>query len=468
MRKLGSVDMVMLMVDSPRTPNHMGPLLICDPKRSFVDPLTFTELVDGVAAKLDGAPMLRRRLIGSPLGLDNPYWVDDPNFDIEFHIRQTALPKPGDWKQLCTHISRLTSRQIDLTRPPWELYVIEGLDNIPGVPQDAFGVFIKIHHTAIDGREGVELLNVLTSVEPGLDVPQSAATEWSPLPLPTPWNMWWRTIASLPERPVAAVRLLGKALPAAARAGLGLLRFDDQSAPITAPYTRFSGVASPHRIFDATEFRFADIKRLRARVPGATVNDVALSVVGGALRRYLQKHEELPSEAMSAMVPISTRTAEEVGEGGNQISNTKVGLATDIDDDLERLATISAATQNIKTVRRGVGASQLAALSEVVPGQLLGAGLRATAELAARAKLVAAANVAVTNVPGPRVPLYFLGSKVISMYGVGPIQEGMGVIHLVGSYCDVLSISVVGDRDTLGDIEFYMQCLRESFEALSR
>jgi len=466
MHKLGSTDMLMLMIDSPRTPNQMGPVMICHPDRSSGEPVTFEEILQGVADRLPLAPMLRRRLINPPLGLDNPYWVDDPNFDLEFHVREIGLPRPGGWAQLCTQVSRIASRRIDLERPPWELYVIQGLDNIPGVPPGAFALYMKIHHTAIDGQEGVQLVNVLTTVDPEASVHAPMHSNWSPRPLPSSWNLLLRSLSGLPSRPVAAANMVRRAVPALARMGISMVAPDAEKISVPVPYTRFSGRIGPHRVSDAVTFDFADVKKIRQGVPGATVNDVALAIVGGALRRYLLKHDELPEQSLAAAVPISTRASDDVGSGGNQIDGTKVGIGTDIEDDIERLSAISSATKNIRTVRSGVSASQLAALSEVVPGQLLGTGLRAASELAARAKVTTAANVTVTNVPGPRVPLYFLGCKILSVHGLGPIQDGIGLIHLVTTYCDSFTVSVVSDREMLPDMNFYTSCLREAFHAL--
>ena len=466
MRQLTATDMLMLMLDSPRTPNHMGPILICEPHRKSGDPVTFEEICNGVADRLAQAPMLRQRLVSSPLGLDNPYWVDDPDFDLEYHVRQIGLPKPGGWKQLCDQIARLASRPLDLTRPPWEMYVIDRLDTIRGVPTDSFALFIKIHHTAIDGQEGVQLVNVLTTVDPDVTEPAASLAGWSPRPLPSTWNLLLRSVVSLPQRPLAAASLVGRAVPALARMGIGILTPDDPK-PVTVPFSRFSGRISPHRVADAVTVPMATLKAARARVPDSTINDVALAVVGGALRRYLLKHGELPEDSLAAAVPISTRASSDVGAGGNQIDGTRVSLCTDIDKDVDRLGAISAATKDIKTVRVGVSAGQLSALSEVVPGQLLGTGLRAAAELATRAKITTAANCTVTNVPGPRVPLYFLGCKVLSCHGVGPIQDGMGLIHLATSYCDDFTISIVADRDMMPDMEFYTECIRDSYAGLT-
>jgi diacylglycerol O-acyltransferase / wax synthase len=466
MHKLGSTDMLMLMIDSPRTPNQMGPVMICRPDRSSGQPVTFEEILQGVADRLPLAPMLRRRLINPPLGFDNPYWVDDPNFDLEFHVREIGLPRPGGWAQLCTQVSRIASRRIDLDRPPWELYVIEGLDNIPGVPPGAFALYMKIHHTAIDGQEGVQLVNVLTTVDPEASVHAPMHSNWSPRPLPSSLNLLLRSLSGLPSRPVAAAKMVRRAVPALARMGISMVAPDSEKISVPVPYTRFSGRIGPHRVSDAVAFDFADVKKIRQRVPGATVNDVALAIVGGAMRRYLLKHDELPELSLAAAVPISTRASDDVGSGGNQIDGTKVGIRTDIEHDVERLQAISSATKSIRTVRSGVSAGQLAALSEVFPGQLLGTGLRAASELAARAKVTTAANVTVTNVPGPRVPLYFLGCKILSMHGLGPIQDGIGLIHLVTTYCEQFTISIVSDRDMLPDMNFYVSCLRDAFQAL--
>jgi diacylglycerol O-acyltransferase / wax synthase len=340
------------------------------------------------------------------------------------------------------------------------------LDDIPGVSPGAFALYMKIHHTAIDGQEGVQLVNVLTTVDPEASVQAPMHSNWSPHPLPSSLNLLLRSLSGLPSRPIAAVKMVRRAVPALARMGIGLVAPDAEKISVPVPYTRFSGRIGPHRVSAAVTFDFADVKRIRQRAPGATVNDVALAIVGGALRRYLLKHDELPEQSLAAAVPISTRASDDVGSGGNQIDGTKVGIRTDIEDDVERLQAISSATKNIRTVRSGVSAGQLAALAEVVPGQLLGTGLRTASELAARAKVTTAANVTVTNVPGPRVPLYFLGCKILSMHGLGPIQDGIGLIHLVTTYCEHFTISIVSDRDMLPDMAFYVSCLRDAFHAL--
>ncbi len=236
---------------------------------------------------------------------------------------------------------------------------------------------------------------------------------------------------------------------------------DAEKISVPVPYTRFSGRIGPHRVSDAVTFDWPDVKKIRQRVPGATVNDVALAIVGGALRRYLLKHDELPEQSLAAAVPISTRASDDVGSGGNQIDGTKVGIRTDIEDDVERLQAISSATKNIRTVRSGVSAGQLAALSEVVPGQLLGdrsaGGLGAGGAREGHHRGQCHGHQRAAD-RGCRS--YFLGCKILSVHGLGPIQDGIGLIHLVTTYCDHFTISIGPglDRDMLPDMNFYTSC----------
>lgn len=464
MRQLSATDTVMLLQETGNAPNQFGPILICDPHTAAGERITFEDVLDGIEQRLHRVPIFRRRLVQSPWGLANPYWVEDPHFDLRFHIRHVALPGRGDWRQLATLIARLYAHPMDLSRPPWELYVIEGLDDVPGAAAGTVAVYLKLHHAAVDGQEALRLLGVLTSTDPAARIAPVTA-EWSPDRLPSRWELLGRALRELPQRPVAGVGLIGKAIPALAKTAVRAVASGDVQVAI--PWTRFSAQVTAHRSYESVLLDFEEVQRVRAAIPGATVNDVALATVGGAMRRYLFEHGELPDRTLSAAVPVSTRT-ERDGRGGNRIDTTAAVLGTDVDDDLERLRVIAESTTSIRTVRHGVGLSHVARLAEVIPAGLVGFGYRTALNLAAAAGITPVANTVVTNVPGPRMPLYFLGCEVTEMHGTGPILDGMGLIHLVASYRTDLIVSVLACRTMMPDPEFYAQCLRESFGALTK
>jgi WS/DGAT/MGAT family acyltransferase len=222
---------------------------------------------------------------------------------------------------------------------------------------------------------------------------------------------------------------------------------------------------SGHKVFDETRFKMADIKRLRSAVPGATVNDAALTIVGGAMRRYLLEKGELPGEPLVALVPISTRASDQSGTGGNQVTMMRTSLATNIADPVERMAAIQAATSASKAAQAGVAARVLREVSQTLPGALLGIASRATFLLP---NLPVVTNTLVTNVPGPRQPLYLCGAKLVRTTGCLPLFDGIGLGHCISSYGDEIAFLVTADRDLLPDYPYYIECIRGAFNELEQ
>jgi WS/DGAT/MGAT family acyltransferase len=237
--------------------------------------------------------------------------------------------------------------------------------------------------------------------------------------------------------------------------------------PAQVPRTRFNGPVTGHRVFDGRSVALADAKRIKAALPGATVNDVALAAVGGALRRYLLDKGELPEKPLMAMIPISVRTEEERSAAGNRVSMMIASLATNVDDPLERLKAVTASTHQSKLFANAVGARNLTELSQYVPGLLIGLGSRALGSRAlGRVPLRVPFNTTVTNVPGSQVPLYFAGARMVASYGMGPIVHGMGLINIISSYAGSFIFSFTACREMMPDPAFYAACFEESFEEL--
>lgn len=464
MQQLSGQDASFIYSERPHAPTHITSIGIYDQASAPVGAVTLKGILAHLEERLHLARAFRQKAVRVPGDIDHPWWVEDGEFDLEYHVRHIALPKPGDWRQFCIQVARLHARPLDLSRPLWELYVIEGLDAVEGVPEGAFGVVLKVHHAAVDGKSGVEMITAMHTQSPDDPAPDPPASPWSPERDPTPWELSARAGFNSLMMPRRGARVATRLVPGLSRA----LRVQRQSSsPLTgmAPGTRFNGPVSPHRVLDARFFDFADLKPMRQTVPGATVNDVALAVLGGALREYLSDAGELPEAPLRAMTPVSVRTEAERGDLGNLVSAMVVSLATDVADPIERLAAVRDSTASSKELTEAVGARTLTELSQLAPGALIGVGSRLTGQFARRGS-PGVINTVVTNVPGPREPLYFAGAELLHSFGAGPVVDGMGLINIVGSYGDEFVLSFTGDRAMMPDPAHYAACIQRSFEAL--
>jgi diacylglycerol O-acyltransferase / wax synthase len=472
MQQLSWTDDMLLRAETPATPQQIQLLLIYDPSTAPGGKVTFKGILEELDARLHLADVFRRRLTETPVGLDRPYWVDDPSFDLEYHVRHIGLPQPGDWRQLCIQVARLHGRQIDLRRPPWEITVIEGLNSVPGVPKGSFAMALKLHHCAVDGMASVQMIAAMHDLAPDSPRPPAPDPPWRPAPLPTTANLLSRTAIKAALYPMRASTVLASSAPKAVRGLAGLpgklissvSRIPELSTPSFPPRTRFNQTVSPHRVFEARFHDLADFKRIKARVPGSTINDVALAYVGGALRLYLDGHGELPDESLVAACPMSLRQADDTTAQGNALFGRLQSLGTDIADPLVRLATIAESTAGSRSESNHSTRTQLIELIGTVPTSLLGVAAKAASVLPFSGPNVA--NTTVTNVPGPPVPIYFRGAQLLRAAGLGPLIGGMNLIHVVASYNGTLSISATADRDALPDPANYADCMEHSFEEL--
>lgn len=473
MEQLSWTDDMMLRAERPETPMQIQMLLIYDQSTAPAGRVTFKRILAELEARLHLAPTFRRRLTELPGGLHMPYWVDDPDFDLEYHVRHIALPQPGDWRQLCIQVARIHGRQLDLRRPPWELTVIEGLNAIPGVPTGSFAIALKLHHCVVDGMESVELMAAMHDLAPDGPRPDPPALPFAPDPLPTTADLVTRTATNIALYPLRATRILVpnavKALrhlpsvPGALAGGVASALAPGRRS-ILSPTTRFNGSATPHRVFEARFHDLAAFKRIKACVPRATINDVTLAYVGGALRHYLAGHDELPEESLVAACPASIRSSDERGAGGNRLFGRLHPLATSVADPLERLAAIVEETALFRENTDSAGSSKLMELVGVVPTALLGLTVKAASVMPFSAPAVASTTV--SNVPGPTEPIYFAGARLHRVTGLGPLIGGMNLFHVVASYHGTISIGATADRDALPDPGHYADCMQRSFDEL--
>lgn len=473
MQQLSWTDDMMLRAERPETPMQIQLLLIYDPSTAPGGRVTFKGILEEIESRLHLAPTFRRRLTELPGGLHMPYWVDDPNFDLEYHVRHIALPQPGDWRQLCIQVARIHARQIDLRRPPWEMTVIEGVNSVPGVPTGSFAVGMKLHHCAADGTESVELLAALHDLAPDGPRPAPPETPWEPGELPSTATLVSKTAVNIAQYPLRAgnvvipsalkaVRQLA-GLPGRLAGGVASALGPGSPSPF-APATRFNGSASPHRVFEARFHDLADFQRIKASVPGATINDVAVAYVGGTLRRYLEDHDELPEDSLVAACPASIRDSTEKGAGGNRLFGRLQSLQTDSADPHKRLVSIVAESSAFRENSDTSSDSRLMELVGLIPTTLLGLTVKAASAMPFSGPTIA--NTTVSNVPGPAEPIYFAGARLVRVTGLGPLIAGMNLFHVIASYNGTVSMGVTADRDALPDPAHYAECMQAAFDEL--
>ncbi len=466
MEQLTGLDASFLYLDQKKAPMHIGSLCIYDPSTAPNGFVRFKDILKFIEERLPMAKTFRQKLARVPLGVDHPYWVEDDDFDLEFHVRHIALPEPGDWRQLCIQAARIFSRPLDMDRPLWEITVIEGLDNVEGVPKGSFAFVTKIHHAGIDGVSGVDIMNALHSITPDVTLPTDIPT-WKPERRPTAPEMLLRGYVGALKNPFRWVDLIGRSVPGAARVVKGLIKKEfGIEALRKVPKTRLNQSISANRVFDGRTFPLADIKAIKNELPGAKVNDVMLAVVGGGLRKYLARHGEVHDDSLVALAPISVRSEGEANQMGNQVSGMSVRLGTHIADPRERFLAVYEGTQDSKALTNAMGARQLSEVAKMAPALFTGLAARLYSEFGFANRMRPFFNTVVTNIPGPPIPIYSAGAKMVSFYGMLCLTDGIGLGHIIESYVGNISVSFTACRKLMPDPEFYAECLEDSFDEL--
>ncbi len=466
MEQLSGQDASFVYFETSATPMHIGSVGIYDPSTAPGGVVRFKDILRFIESRLNGARSFRQKLVRVPFDLDHPYWIEDGDFDLEYHVRHIALPKPGDWRQLCIQVARLHARPLDLTKPLWEFWVVEGLDNIPGLPPGCFALVSKVHHAAIDGMSGVEMSAAVHDLTPDM-LPRKGNDNWQPENRPGLGEIALRTWASSVRQPFRFAKTMWNTAPGMARLGKQVGAGDVTLANAKlAPTTRFNKKVSAHRVWDGVPFPLSGVRAIKNAVDGATVNDAILTIIGGGMRRYLIAKDELPTESLTAMAPISVREEGEKKALGNLVSAMVVGLGTHIEDPVARLEYVHKQAANSKAMTNAVGARTLTDYSQLIPSGLAGLGARLYTRLGMANAHAPVFNCVATNVPGSRVPLYFVGARLVSMMGTGPIFDGMGLINAIYSYVDTIAIAFTCDREMMPDPALYSQCLQEAYDEL--
>ena len=461
MQRLTGLDAGYLYMETPSLHMHTLKIAVLDPS-TVPGGYRFARVKEELAKRLHLLPPFRRRLVESPLGVHHPVWIEDPDFDLDWHVRRVAVPAPGGQAELCELISDIASHQLDRRRPLWEIWVVEGLEG------GRVGFVTKMHHSMADGVAAAALLANVLETEPDPVEPRPPDRPWTPEPVPGRFRLFLSALLDLCVTLLGLPALLGRTIQGMRRVNEVRKANPDvpSATPLNTPRTRFNGSLTPHRVFATTTMALDDVKAVR-KAFDVTVNDVVLALCAGALLRYLDKHGEHPDKPLLAGVPISTEGPTDTPRlAGNNVSNLFVSLRTDIDDPVARLHAIHASAVVAKEVFRALGVDMLADWSELTPPKPLAAFMRLYSRFRLADYHPPPQNVVISNVPGPPLPLYVAGARLDELYSTGPILEGIGLNITVWSYLGTLYFGLISCRELMPDLWDLAGLLPEALDEL--
>jgi WS/DGAT/MGAT family acyltransferase len=450
--RLTSVDASFLVQERRSSHMHVGAILLFEGP-----PPDYTDFLDGIESRMHLTPRYRQKLAFPRFEMGRPLWVDDPCFNLEYHVRHTALPSPGSYDQLLKLAGRIYSQRLDRSKPLWETWLVQGLKD------NRFALITKTHHSMIDGMAGVDLASVLFDIEP---VPRKVEPEpWTPRPLPSDAELIAEGVKGAVKTPV---EMAGRALNALRSPGRAASELRDAVEAIgevawagvnPAPSIPLNVPIGPHRRIDRVSAELADLKRIKDGL-GGTVNDVVLTIVSGALRRWLRSRGvRTEGLELRALVPVSIRAEAEAAQGGNRIAAMRGPLPVYVDDPVERLQIVREAMEGLKQSKQALGAEVIAGLEDFAPPTILAQASR----LNFSTRLF---NLIVTNVPGPQFPLYLLGRELQQIVPLAFLPEDHAMAVAIMSYNGRVDFGLLGDYDAMPDLDFFADAVRESMQEL--
>jgi diacylglycerol O-acyltransferase / wax synthase len=452
--RLTSIDASFLHQEGPASHMHIGAVLIFDgPPPPFVDYL------DHIRNRLHLVPRYRQKLVQPPLESGRPLWVDDPSFNLEYHVRHAALPAPGTEQQLLQLVARIASQQLDRARPLWESWLVEGLDD------NRFALIFKTHHSLVDGVSGVDLATVLFDLEPRPTPPPMDLEPWHPKPEPSPAELIAAGVRGMAK---TTAEIAARAIGAATRPMTSLAVLRDAAEGIgeivwaglnPAPETPLNVEIGPHRRYTVIRNQLRDYKDVKDAL-GGTVNDVVLTVVSGALARWLRSRGiRTEGLEMRALVPVSVRGSDQHGTLGNKLTVMRGPLPVYINDPVARLRFVRQAMDGLKESKQAVGAETLARVNSLAPPTVLAQASR----LNFSTRLF---NLIVTNIPGPQLPLYVLGRPLEDLFPIAFLPKNHALAVAIMSYHGGIDYGLLADYDALPDIDVIAEGIRESLDEL--
>jgi diacylglycerol O-acyltransferase / wax synthase len=460
MERLTGLDASFLYMETPSLHMHVSMVAVLDPS-TVPGGYSYEKLRDLVGARLALAPVFRRRLVEVPFRLGHPYWVDDQTFDLDFHMHRAALPSPGGLEELAQFVGDVCSRQLDRSKPLWEMHIVEGLQN------GQIAMMSKIHHSTIDGVSGAELLAQLFDLEADPlprdlpDVPSDTET------MPSDLHLIAASLTARLAAPIDLTRLAWRTT----RSMLKVRRVrrspnDVKGAlPLTTPRTSLNAAITPHRKMALATIALDDVKELKNRLE-ATVNDVILAICTGALRRYLEEQGELPKDPLVATVPVSVHPTTAHRRGANKISAMFVSLPCGTDDPLERVEIIRSGTNGAKSEHNALGADMLLDWAEHAAPNVFSAAARTYTRLRLAEHHRPIHSLVISNVPGPDIPLYMGGAEIVAVFPLGPVMDGAGLNITVMSYRGVLNWGLLACSESVPGLKSIAEAIPQALDEL--
>ena len=436
MKRLSGLDAAFLTSETKNWPSHVACITIFDPAE-IEDGFDIDVLKRSFASRLNVLPPLRWRVIEPSLGLGRAHWIEDPEFDLDWHIRRQSVVAPGGREELAAAAADIYRRRLDRRRPLWELWVLEGLEH------GYIGLFWKIHHACIDGMAGAGMQEMMFDADPDWRPPPEVPDDgWVPEDIPNPLTIAVNSIPAVVNAQVRVLRDLATVAPKVPQ----MLRAAGEAMPSGVPRTRFNAPVSQRRAWGFTSVSLSDMKTVK-NAYDVKLNDVYVAMVGGALRHYLEARDELPDEPLVASIPVSART--DGGTTGNMISGMVAGMATHLDDPVDRLLAIHENTKASKVMQEAMGAEMMMHLAETPPPAMMALASRFYAKTQLVKRLPPMFNAVVSNVPGPREPLYNQGAPIQAFHSMGIVYDGAGLFIGAMSYMDQMDIGILGCADVL-------------------
>ena len=468
MKQLSGLDASFLLLERPNSAGHVGGICMLDPSELSA-PLDLGTLTDLVNERLPLIPVLRQKLRTVPFGLDQPHWLDDDSFDVEYHVREISLPTPGSDAQLAEQISRIHARPLDRSKPLWEIYLVSGLSD------GRQAMYMKIHHAAIDGVSGTELMGLLLDLSPeGRDLAPTEPFRAEPAPGTATLIGW--AARSLAMRPVSVLRigaeaartapLLGDVVSPLLNRGRGHGDGDVIATRVgRPPRTPFNRPITPHRRYAFRSVNLEQVKQVK-NANGVSVNDVVMAMSAGALRRWLIDHDALPEAPLIAMVPVSVRDEASASALGNKVSAMLAVLPTNLDDPLERLAASHAATVAAKRQHAAIPQGLVDEVTEFLPPALAARAARVVFSMGLPHR-ISPFNLVISNVPGPNKQVYLKGAKMTAYYPVSVVTDGQGLNITVQGYLGRLHFGLIACRELVPDVDKLTGYLVDELDLLS-